>query len=246
MSIFNVLITGLSAHVFMTYFFPNEYHTALLNGSFYAILFYSHCELHVKKLYNSPHLKPIKSFIDRINKKSEIDIIKFNEVMVSTNRKYVSVHQLLLYDFIMFSDYNSITEQAPKINRVLFFGIPKFPLKFDYKLCKFSFMSLNVTIKGTKYPIKLSNDVENYYVIGNKINILLIAHLLKIQHRVSCDEITGIYELGIIDHNVNVKTFTEKDEIILCEDDYTVKPFIYIDTSNMTVLDVISRAGENN
>jgi hypothetical protein len=107
-------------------------------------------------------------------------------------------------------------------------------------------MSLNVTIKGTKYPIKLSNDVENYYVVGNKINILLIAYLLKIQHKVKCDEITGIYELGIIDHNVNVKTFTEKDEIILSEDDYTVKPFIYIDTSNMTVLDIINRADENN
>jgi len=242
MTIINIFTLGTGFHIFMTYCFPNEYNVALLNLSFYAILFYTHIEMTAKKLYFHPSFKPVKSFIETLNKKSEIDIIKFNQIMFSTNKKYISVHQFLLYDFIIFSDYERVTESSPKVNRILFFGLPKLPLNFDYKLCKFSFMSLTVKFNGIKYQIKLSNDFENYYVVGNKINLLLISHLLKKQYNVNCDEITGIYELDVIDHNVNMKTFNEKDEIEFKENDYTVSPFVYIDTSNMTVLDVINKA----
>lgn len=240
MTILNIFTLGAGFHVFMTYCFPNEYNVALLKLSFYAILFYTHIEMRAKKLYFHPSFKPVKLFIDTLNKNSEIEIIKFNQVMFSTNKKYISVHQFLLYDFIIFSDYERVTETVQKVNKVLFFGLPKFPLKFDYKLCKFSFMSLTVKFNDAKYQIKLSSEKDNYYIIGNKINILLISYLLKKQHNVACDEISGIYELDIIDHNVNMKKFNENDEITFGEDDYTVAPFIYVDTSNMTVLDIIN------
>jgi hypothetical protein len=246
MTIINIFTLGAGFHIFMTYCFPNQYQATLLNISFYTILFYTNIEMRVKKLYFHPSFKPIKSLIEKFNKKSEIDIIKFNKVMLSTNKQYVSLHQFLLNDFIIFSDYEGLTETSPKLNKVLFFGLPKFPLNFDYKLCKFSFMSLTVKFNGTKYKIKLSNDYENYYVVGNKINLLLISYLLKEQHNVNCDEITGIYELDVIDNNVNMKTFNEKDEIEFSENDYTVSPFIYIDTSNMTVLDFINKATNTN
>jgi len=105
-------------------------------------------------------------------------------------------------------------------------------------------MSLTVKFNGAKYQIKLSNENENYYIIGNKINLLLISYLLKKQHNIVCDEITGTYELDVIDHNVNMKTFTEKDEILFKENDYTVSPFIYIDTTNMTVLDIVNKTSK--
>jgi len=245
MTILNIFTLGAGFHVFMTFCFPNEYHAALLNLSFYAILFYTQLEMTAKKLYFHPSFKPVKSFIDKFNKNSEIDIIKFNQVMISTNKQYISVHQLLLYDFIIFSDYERVTETAPKVNKVLFFGLPKFPLNFDYKVCKFSFMAITVKFNDTKYQIKLSSETENYYIVGNKINLLLISYLLKKQHNVVCDEITGIYELNVIDHNVNMKTFNEKDEIVFSEHDYTVSPFMYIDTSNMTVLDIVNKASED-
>ena len=242
MTIFNIIMFGISAHMFMTYFFPNEYHIALLRTSFCAIVFFSKLEMQLKKIYYNPIFKPVKKYIDNFNKKNEIDIVKFNQVMFSTNRKYISVHKMLIYDFIQFSDYESVTEKSPKINRVLFFGLPKFPLNFDYKLCKFSFMSITVKINNKKYPIKLSNEKENYYIVGNKINLLLIAYLLKSQHNVMCDEVNGMYEMDIIDQDVNMKTFTEKDEIKFDENEYSISPFIYIDTSNMTILDIINKS----
>lgn len=191
----------------------------------------------MQKIYNQPL---IKSCIDRIYKKNEIEIIKFNQVMISTNKKYVNVHQFLLYDFIIYSDYEKVTERSPKANKVLYFGFPKTPINFEYNVCKFSFLSMTVTINNKKYPIKLSTDSENYYIVGNKINLLLIAYLLKTQYKVICDEITGTYELDIIDHNVTMKTLTEKDEIILHENDYIIEPFVYVDTTNMNLLDIIN------
>jgi hypothetical protein len=198
--------------------------------------------MRAKKLYFHPSFKPVKSFIDTLKKQSEIEIIKFNNVMFSTTKNYISVHQFLIYDFIIFSDYEKVTETMQKVNKVLFFGLPKFPLNFEYTLCKFSFMAITVKFNGVKYPIKLSSEMENYYIIGNKINLLLISYLLKKQHSVNCDEVTGVYELDVIDHNVNMKTFNEKDEITFEENDYTVSPFIYIDTSNMTVADIINQS----
>jgi len=106
-------------------------------------------------------------------------------------------------------------------------------------------MSITIKFNGTKYQVKLSNDFENYYVVGNKINLLLISHLLKKQHNVNCDEITGIYDLDIIDHNVNMKTFNQNDEITFGEENYSVAPFIYVDTSIVTVLDIINKSLEN-
>ena len=94
MTIFNIIMFGISAHMFMTYFFPNEYHIALLRTSFCAIVFFSKLELQLKKIYYNPTFKPVKKYIDNFYKKNEIDIIKFNQVMFSTNRKYISVHKM--------------------------------------------------------------------------------------------------------------------------------------------------------
>jgi hypothetical protein len=55
------------------------------------------------------------------------------------------------------------------------------------------------------------------------------------QHKIICDKVTSEYRLELIDHNVDMKTLTEKDEIVLNENDYKVVPFIFTDTSNMTV-----------
>jgi hypothetical protein len=228
---------GIGAHMFLSSFFPNEYHNALLNCSLYAILLFSRFEIYAKKIYYYPK---IKSIIDSINKSNEIDIIKFNDLMFSTNKKYINVHNFLLYDFIIYSDYNSVTEKQTKVNKVLYFGFPKTPINFDYTLCKFSFISMTVNFNNKKYPLKLSTESENYYIVGNKINLLLVAYLLKTQYKVLCDEINGRYELDIIDHNVTMKTLTEKDEIILHENDYIVEPYAYVDTSNMTLLDIIN------
>jgi len=240
MMLFKVFAYGVGAHIFFSTVCPNEYHVALLNASFYVIFTYSYVELCVKRIYNHPYFSNLKSCIEGMKKKAEIDIIKFNKELVSINRKNITIHHLVLYDFIIFSDYSN---DKVKVNKVLYFDFPRFPLDYNYEVCAFSFISINVITGSDKIsrPIKLSSDTENYYVVGNKINRFLICYLLNKQHNINCDEVTGSYILEVIDHDVNIKTFYENDEIIFNKNNYTVKPFIASDTSNMTIAEIAEK-----
>jgi hypothetical protein len=241
MLVINIILYGLGAHMFFSLVCPNKYHIALLNLSFYIILTYSYMEMYAKKIYYHPSMHQIRAFIKNANKKSELEIVKFNEVVL-TNRDTVHVHDLILCNFIIFSDYNDSNLSSQKVNKILYFGIEDFPFTYTYNVCKFSFISFNVKLivncKEKSYPIKLSDTSENYYVIGNKINRLLICYLLKKQHGVICDESKEKYVLELIDQDVNMITLTEKDEIILNEKNYKVSPFVFNDASNMTIKDI--------
>jgi hypothetical protein len=242
MLVINIIIYGLGAHVFFSSVCPKEYHLTLINLSFYLILTYSYVELYVKKAYYHPNMSKIRSFIENSNKKREIEIIKFNDVIASVDKENVHIHQLLLYDFIIFSDYAGAKALSQKVNKVLYFGFDSFPFTYSYNVCKFSFISVSAKLlvngKEQSYQIKLSSDSENYYIIGNKINRLLICYLLKKQYGIICDEVKDKYVLELIDQNVNMISLSERDEIVLNEKDYKVVPFVFIDSTNMTVREV--------
>jgi len=240
MLVLNIFIYGFGAHIFFSTVCPNKYQMVLLNLSFYIVLTYSYIEMYAKKLYYHENMSQIRKFIEVAKNKPEIQIIKFNDVITSVDKMRVSINHLLLYDFIIYSDYSRpINSQSSRVNKVLYSGFPVFPLNYSYSLCNFSFISINVRLfvdsKAKLYPIKLANESENYYVTGNKINRFIICYLLKIQHGIVCDDLTENYVLELIDQNVNMKTLTEKDEIVLNETDYKVVPFVFTETSNMTV-----------
>jgi len=242
MLIINIFIYGLGAHIFFSSVCPKEYHLTLINLSFYLILTYSYVEIYAKKAYYHPNMSHIRELIENSKKQREIEIIKFNDVIASIDKENLHIHQLLLYDFIIFSDYDGAKYASQKVNKVLYFEFENFPFTYSYNVCKFSFISFNVKLlvdgQEKSYPIKLSNESENYYVIGNKINKLLISYLLKKQHGVMRDELTETYVLELIDQNVNMLSLSEKSEILLNENDYKVSPFVYIDSTNMTVKEV--------
>jgi len=242
MLVVNIIIYGLGAHIFFSSVCPNKYHIALINLSFYLILTYSYMEMYIKKAYYHPNMSQIREFIEGEKKDREIEIIKFNDVIASTNKENVHTHQLLLCDFVIFSDYDGAKSLPQKVNKILYFGFNNFPFTYSYNVCKFSFISFSVKLlvndKEQSYPIKLSSESENYYIIGNKINRLLICYLLKKQHGIICDEVTCKYVLEFIDQNVNMLSLSEKDEIVLNENDYKVVPFVFIDATNMTVREV--------
>ena len=219
MTLLNIFAIGLGAHFFLSAFCPDEYHIALINTSFYIILIYSYMEMYAKRAYNHPNLSSIRALIKNAKKQNEIDIIKFNDVIFSTNKKNLMVKHKLLYDFIVYSDYDVIDKINPKVNKVIYFNPINFPIDYNYSICKFSFISFSVKIGRDMYQLKLSNDSENYYVVGNRINKHVIYYLLKNQCGIDID---CNYELDIIDNNVNMLTLTEKEEIVLEDSCYKI------------------------
>ena len=237
-----IFTIGLFGNIFLYIFFPKEYNLALLTGSFYIILFYSYCEIYIKKMFTLPQFKFMTSFImDNFDKKDEIEIIKFNETIYTTDKQNIPLQNVIQYDLLIFSDYEHVNEISPRVNKKMFSGAVNLPLSLDYTLFNYKFIAVTVKINNKAWPIKLVDDNENYYIVGNKLNLYSISYLLKKQHNVICDEMTTTYELTIIDNNVNMNTCSEKDEIILQENAYDVIPFMSTSAHNVTLLDIYKK-----
>jgi hypothetical protein len=226
-------IYGLGAHIFFNNFFPEYYNSLLINTTFYLILMYSYFELHFKRICNNKYISYfIKKIYNIINKNNanEIDIVKDSVVIESCNKTSFIEKNSLNYDFIIFSDYDNISDSSNKINKVIYYKDKdsNSVLDYNYKICKFSFISINIQFvqnnKEILETIKLSNDYENYYIVGNKINRIFISYLMKNNFNINLEEVNK-YKITFIDNNVNVKNITENEQIIFNENDYEITKF---------------------
>jgi hypothetical protein len=170
-----------------------------------------------------------------------IEIIKDSQVICNTNKETINTNLkdsgfVMVYDLIILSDIESTTEEKPVVNKIILYNIPlSFDYNFEYSLCKFAFISIVLKVKNATWPIKLSTNAENYYIVGNAIGATMISYLLKKQHNEILEK-GECYELTIIDQDINLRIINEKDIIVFQERIYHILP---TDTRNhMTEVDV--------
>jgi hypothetical protein len=230
------IIYGLGTHIFLNNCFPEQYNSLLINTSFYLILTYSYFELHFKRFCNNKYILYFSTKIYNIinkNNTNEIDIVKDSVVIESCNKTNLCEKKSVNYDydFIIFSDYDNISESSDKINKVIYYkdNESNSDLDYKYKICKFSFISITIQFiyknEERLNTIKLSNDYENYYIVGNKINRTFISYLMKHNFNINLEEANYKYKITFIDNNVNIKNITENEEIIFNENDYEITEF---------------------
>ena len=230
MSFFRTIAGGIAIHILMKYCFPQQYDMLFITSFTKTIYLYSFIEILLKKQLKGtekyPLIKNILSIFKKIH--NEIEVIKFNEpcFVMSVDEYNNWIHYRLDYDFIIYSHKES--EESTMYNRVLYHTIEKPINPSSYKLCGFSFISIQVSIEDIKdrsktnsYYLKLRTDEENYYIAGNKINHDVIFYLLKTQCNVDYPPFTP-YIMDIIDFNANLQFLTENDTICLLENDYKV------------------------
>ena len=230
----SIIIYGLGGHVILNNFFPEQYNSLLINMSFYLILMYSHAESYIKRFYNNKYIshfiKKINNIINKNNTK-ELDIIKDSHVIESCDKTSFFEKKTVNYDydFIIFSDYDNISESSDKINKVIYYKDSNSEIDYKYTNCKFSFISITIQIfyknEDRLYTIKLSNDYENYYIVGNKINRLFISYLMKNKFNINLDDVNNKYKMTFIDDSINIKNITEKEQIVFNENDYAIVEF---------------------
>ena len=234
--ILNIIAIGLPAYVL--YYWGNKNSTCikntLVNVSYNIVHTYSRLEIIIKNIVKNKNVQYFLNKIEEIQNysKGDIEIIDSNKVLFSTKIGNLYSHFPLNYNFIIYTD-REIKKNKP-YNKVIFYNIPQ---SIEYKLCDFHMISIYITIKFSeiKYKIDLLTETENYYIVNNRINKLLLCYLLKKQYGIILDEINCEYTLDIIDQNVNFKNFTEKDEIILYETNYEVINYVHRDVSNLTL-----------
>lgn len=226
--LFYLFIFGTASHFFMHMYYKSCYYNSLMNISCQIILWYSRCELYVKRLF-FPRWKEVQRIWSSLQTKYEIEVIKRNEVILKTTREKVCKQDLLLCDMMIVSNIdneNSVIYKQFLTRRI------ELPLQNEIVPCTFTFIAMTVKMNEKSWSIKLSNETENYYIVGNILNRYVISYLLKKQHGIICDEINGTYELIIFDQTANMVTCNEKDEIILKENCYEIVPFVTVDITH--------------
>ena len=257
MTIYNAIAYGMCIHMFMSHFYPESYDSFIINMISNMILFYSKMEMSVMKKLNDfakyPQIEYILNKIDdfQLDNKSNIEVIKNNNSMSITCLQSVAKDKPYKFDFIIYSDYATYKE-TNKLYKVIYYDTPE---DYNYTPCKYSFISIDLVVvkhdtlnenesdKETHYPIKLSGDKENYYIVNNKINKLILCYLLHKQHSMLYDEQDITYTLNIIDHNADMVTMSEKDELVFKEDTYEVVVYestTYVCDNTNSVDDLLS------
>jgi hypothetical protein len=179
----------------------------------------------------------VENFLDKVEdlyasfKTYDTEIILNNQIVAR------AMHNSIIYDV----GYNNLKNadlmiynqnvKHKKTNKVIFYGISDFTIFIDkIENCSYEFLSLNINIlypgmESKNVDIVFSNNKETLYVVSNRINVLMISYLLKVQHNIITDPLLLAYEIQVIDQNASFFTITEKDELILYKDHYEIVPF---------------------
>lgn len=131
-------------------------------------------------------------------------------------------------DFIIYSHYNG--ENEP-INKIIIRDYEKFSKKYidskengllDNEWLEsevgYKFIMFEILINGTPISISLTTEKYNYLIVNNIIDIYFIKYFLKKYHHNIYDKLSKndihLYEIKIIDHNINVLEFSNTPLII--------------------------------
>ena len=222
-----IISLGFTIHMLAKYFYPQQYNNYLINSFTLVVYTYSFLELKFKNHFiNNPLVKKILNFFER--KHCDIEIIKSNSVCFSLGlNEYKSwFNYNYNYDFTIYSHKSS--EESTMCNRIIYHDVKNMMTIFSYELCSYTFISIEVSIedltdraKTNKYHLTLKENDENYYIVGNRINKMVIYYLLNQQYSVDYPDNIP-YIIDLIDFNVNMKVLTEKDTLYLFENEYII------------------------
>jgi hypothetical protein len=222
-----IILSG--THIYLINAFPVAYKSFLIKSTFLCIYAYTKVEHSIIKFTNylkrNKYIQIVGKFIEENfnSKRGDIDIIKFNTTIINTTKEQLETSQPILYDFLIYSCKNSETNL---VDKVVFFDIPT---NFNYSPCTYSFISSQIQVNDTIYQIKFLNEKDNYLIVNNKINRLLVVHILKQQFGVIYDEIMIKYKLDIIDNQVNMLSLDESQELTLEENKLSISNYEYIE-----------------
>jgi len=206
-----------------TYYFislSKDKYKEILSTIFYeTVLFYSYVEINVKQNINLIYNFPIvKDSIYKINMYmfNEVDIIKSNFVFKTCNLKEVAIYNPEYFDFFIYTDYYTL-------NKIISRNVN---ISLDVEKCDYKFHLITISISN----FQLIDDektfiiqINNYYMVNNIIDKYFICFLIYKEYKVYIDPIIVNYKIELLDHEMNYKVITEKEEIVLKKDTYFIK-----------------------
>jgi len=192
-------------NVFKSYC-PTLYQKLLILGIYNTVYAYSNVQIVCANLYNSRmYHNDCFEFIENGEQVLKIAVDADVASIIPTLKQ----NEPLYYDFILYEH---------ECNTIMYLNIP---ITLEYIESNISFISFTVYFNDATFNIYLSNKNQyNYYIVNNIINKAFLIYYFNHFLHIYCDDFT--FEATIIDHNVNIIYFNEKDCIIINKDDYTL------------------------
>jgi len=219
--------------------FKNNLEPKIFYIAYNIIYYYSCFEIYLNKtrIYIKPYiiniLKCVKYFLKKYNiidcnkecnKECNELVLEFfyqgnllTSLNFDKNNRDINIDKApLKYDFIICSD-------STMTNKICVSNIHHyFEYDFDFEKTNFTFMSLQLLYKENNYTIELKNDKHNFYIVNNVLDNNFFTYYLKYILNIDNLEKDISYKLELVDQDVNVLLLTDKDNIIVNKQDYTI------------------------
>jgi hypothetical protein len=222
----NFIIKGLFCGftIGLTVFFfsaKGDKYNIMSKIAYETVMYYSYVEINVKKHINSIYNIPIVKdsiYKFQIYMFDEVKLIKSNFVFKTCGLKDVVTYNPDYFDFFIYTDFYTSNKIVSK-NVTLSLNVEK----CDYHFYIMSVELLNDELNDDEKSFIIQFD--HYYMVDNIINKYLICYLIYKQYKVYLDPQTVTYKLEIMDNNMDYKSITEKDNIILKKDNYIINHY---------------------
>ena len=146
----------------------------------------------------------------------EIEMVIDNEIIYSTNKSELNLYNDEYMDFFIYIDKDSYP-----MNKLICKKIVDYDE--NYGVCSFKFQMIHVKFSDNEsYLIDLNNKKENYYLVSNVIDKIVICYLLYKQYFILKNAHTISYNLDLIDDKMNFINLNENDIIILDVNEYKI------------------------
>ena len=213
-----ILFGSISLSTFFFLYLSKNKYNILANIAYQSVLYYSYVEINVKKQLNILYTFPIVKnsiYKMKIYMFNEVELIKSNFVFKTCELKDLITYNKDYIDFFIFTDFYTSNKIVSKdIN-----------FSLNVEKCDYKFYIINVTISNVELiddEHKFLIQLDDYYMVNNIINKYLICFLIYKQFKVYLDPENINYILELMDNNMEYKSITEKEEIILKKDEYLI------------------------
>jgi hypothetical protein len=213
-----ILFGSISLSTFFFLYLSKNKYNIFANIAYQTVLYYSYIEINVKKQINLLYTFPIvKNSIYKMKLYmfNEVELIKSNFVFKTCELKDLITYNQDYIDFFIFTDFYTSNKIVSK------------DIKFSLNVekCDYRFYIINVTLSNVELiddEHKFLIQLDDYYMVNNIINKYLICFLIYNQFKVYLDPENIKYILELMDNNMEYKSITEKEEIILKKDGYLI------------------------
>ena len=167
---------------------------------------------------------------------NDIEFVVDDKIMFSTSKTHIfnnahDVSNPFQCSLIIYTEINeSESENEKQITyKKIFNTMPREESELTCEPVNYKFILTEILIGDKKILIKLSEDEQNYFVVGNVLNSEFIKFYLNTHYHeelkkndISFTELTD-YTVNILDQEVKPVVFDKKNVLILYKDTYEIK-----------------------